>query len=119
MEEVDRRQNELHELARVKGWWAPYSSGEHSISLTADELLSKLALIHSEVSESVECVRHGQLNATENEDGKPEGLPSELADVMIRCYDLAGALGFSLDDAIDVKHAYNRTRPYRHGGKKA
>jgi len=45
-------------------------------------------------------------------------LPSELADIVIRVYDLAGALGIDLDAAIEVKHQYNVGRPYRHGGKR-
>ncbi len=50
---------------------------------------------------------------------KPCGIPSELADVAIRLADLAGALGIDLEQAIIEKHRYNRTRAYRHGGKRA
>lgn len=48
---------------------------------------------------------------------KPEGFASELADVLIRVFDLAGALGIDLEDAVQSKMAYNKTRPHRHGGK--
>lgn len=50
---------------------------------------------------------------------KPEGVPSELADIVIRVADICGYYGIDLDAAITQKMAYNRTRPYRHGGKRA
>lgn len=49
--------------------------------------------------------------------GKPEGLVVELADAVIRIADLCGAFGLDLAAAIEIKHAYNETRPHRHGGK--
>lgn len=46
---------------------------------------------------------------------KPEGFPSELADVLIRVLDLAGALGIDLGAVLEEKAAYNATRPAKHG----
>lgn len=48
---------------------------------------------------------------------KPEGVPSEIADVVIRCLDFADAYGFNLGEIIAEKIAYNETRPYKHGKK--
>jgi NTP pyrophosphatase (non-canonical NTP hydrolase) len=48
---------------------------------------------------------------------KPEGIPSELADVIIRVLDMCGALGIDIAAALADKMAFNETRPYRHGGK--
>jgi len=48
---------------------------------------------------------------------KPEGVPSELADIVIRALDAAGAWGIDLEAIIDEKLAYNITRGHRHGGK--
>jgi NTP pyrophosphatase (non-canonical NTP hydrolase) len=81
-------------------------------------ILAKLALVHSEVSEAVECARCGLLEWYE-EDGKPEGMVVELADAVIRIADLCEALGLDLESAIELKHEYNKTRSHRHGGKLA
>lgn len=70
-----------------------------------------LALIHSEVSEALESYRG---------DGGPSNpnFAEELADIMIRVLDLAHGLKIDLGSAILNKLEKNRTRGYRHGGKK-
>jgi NTP pyrophosphatase (non-canonical NTP hydrolase) len=49
---------------------------------------------------------------------KPEGIPSELADIVIRVADICGYYGIDLQAAIDEKMEYNKSRPHKHGGKK-
>ena len=114
-----------HLLAREKGWW-PKGVGVDNIS--ADEVLAKLALIHSELSEALEEVRDGGTSLSVeryghpvNSDGapKPEGFGVELADAVIRIFDLAGALEIDIAGCIAEKHNYNEGRPHRHGGKRA
>jgi len=101
-----------HATAREKGWHDP----EHP--RTIPELL---CLVHSEVSEALEAYRDPdrEICVEYEVDGKPEGVPSELADVVIRVADVAGLLGIDLEGAIRRKLAYNKTRPQRHGGKRA
>lgn len=50
---------------------------------------------------------------------KPIGIPSELADIIIRVGDIAGYYGIDLEAAVVEKMTYNETRGYRHGGKLA
>ncbi|MFC3802832.1 hypothetical protein [Cohnella sp. GCM10012308] len=112
-----------HANAVSKGWWdEDRSFGEI------------IALIHSEASEALEDLRNGHeptevwyefkkpddvytLPYNLNGEGKPCGIPSELADIVIRVFDAAGRYGIDLEEAIAEKMAYNATRPQRHGGK--
>lgn len=97
-----------HGMARAKGW--------HEQALNVPE---KIALIHSEASEALEDYRTGEMSTHITNGGKPCGFPTELADIVIRVADLAGALGIDLEEAIATKMAYNATRSHRHGGKRA
>jgi NTP pyrophosphatase (non-canonical NTP hydrolase) len=94
-----------------------------------------IALLHSEVSEAYEEYRKGRApneRYYQRKDGtttmipkdrdndilhKPEGVPSELADVLIRLLDTAHRYGIDLEEAVAEKLAYNGTRGHRHGGK--
>lgn len=49
---------------------------------------------------------------------KPEGIAAELADVIIRVLDYCAYAGIDIENVLEVKHEYNKSRPYRHGGKK-
>ena len=49
---------------------------------------------------------------------KPEGVPSELADTVIRIFDFCYTEKIDLGGIIAEKLAYNRTREQMHGGKK-
>lgn len=100
---------EAYHAADEKGW--------HDTNRTFSECV---LLIHCELSEAVEA--HRDMDRTTDEiwlDGdKPEGVPIELADVLIRIADLCGEYGIDLEGAVKQKMAYNKTRPYRHGGKR-
>lgn len=97
---------EVHSLAKSKGFW----DGDRSP-------LSVLMLIVSEAVEAGEDYRDGkELNAvTYREDGKPLGIPTEMADIIIRTLDACAAWGIDIEKAISEKHAYNTTRPMLHG----
>lgn len=86
-------------------------------------VLSKLGLIHTEVTEAVEAVvdsgaetwfNYVRRNAAMPK-GKPEGLGSELADVVIRCFQLADDIGIDLAKELEQKMDYNDGRPFQHG----
>ena len=111
-------QHDIHVLACKKGWWDEAHLEGSLRPARPRSTVESLALITCEVAEAIECVRDGQLETTVREDGKLEGLPSEIADVVIRAFDLAGHLNIDLGDVLLRKHAYNATRSHRHGGKK-
>lgn len=48
---------------------------------------------------------------------KPEGVPSEVADIVIRAFDYAYRNKFSLADIIIEKITFNQSRERMHGGK--
>jgi NTP pyrophosphatase (non-canonical NTP hydrolase) len=99
-----------HNAAKEKGWYSPPPA----------ELEAKfVANVHGEVSEFWEAHRKGTLDQPCD---KPCGLTcreEEMADILIRVFDMAGCWGVDLDHAVSEKLAYNRTRPARHGGKVA
>ena len=104
----------------IHGWQALVgevnaANGWHEGTATPVE---RLALITCEVSEAIEEVRDGHCVDEAYYNGtKPEGVPAELADVVIRCLDFADFYGIDLEAAIVEKVAYNRTRGYRHRWK--
>jgi NTP pyrophosphatase (non-canonical NTP hydrolase) len=78
-----------------------------------------IALMHSELSEALEDYRGGHPpNLMWFDAAKPCGVPSELADTIIRVLHFAGKHGIDIEAAVAAKMAYNETRPFKHGGKK-
>jgi len=98
---------QIHQYAKSKGWWD-----------TKRNMGELLANVHSEVSEAWEDYRDGNMT-TYFVGMKPCGFPSEMADIIIRVLDICAAFGIDIEAEIAAKMAYNKTRPYRHGGKKA
>lgn len=110
---------EVYENTVAKGWY----DKERSFG-------DMVALLHSEVSEALEAFRDRGLEAAEEHydvrcamgndcrcTPKPIGVGSELADVFIRLLDTCHRYGIDLANEYEKKMTYNRTRPYRHGGK--
>ena len=70
-----------------------------------DNIHEKLILVISEVSESVEALRDGEICQ----------FREEIADVYIRLFDICGSLGIDIDEEVQRKMAINSTRPDKHG----
>lgn len=104
-----------HNESRARGWWdvdyisdllAAGNMTEYNI---AKQYLyaTKIALIHSEISEAMEGMRKSKMD---------EHIPTrksievELADALIRIFDLAGAMGLNLGEAVIEKGRYNAIR---------
>lgn len=101
--------------------------------------IAELGLVDTEVSEAIEEIRHGRgmnelyysggfdMGTTPSQERepidragyprKPEGVPSELADVLIRVLDIADAYRIDLGEAVVQKLNHNATRGMHHGGK--
>ena len=81
-------------------------------------LLKKIAVERIQVELNGLLCGRGAAEVYAGSGGKPEGIPIELADVIIRILDYCGYAGIDIEAAIRQKHEYNKSRPYRHGGKK-
>lgn len=80
-----------------------------------------LLLMHSEISEAMEEIRKPGIEPSSiylSAGAKPEGFVVELADLLIRVFDLCGRYRLPLAKAMALKLDHNRTRPPRHGGKR-
>ncbi len=103
----------VHERNVQAGWWTDLATGtdlrgkdEHGRDLrNVPELL---CLIHSEVSEAMEGYRKNLMD-----DKLPHRtmFETELADVIIRIMDLAGAHNLDLSGAVLEKLEFNKNRP--------
>lgn len=103
-----------------------FKENEDQIS-QCEKVAVLLINMHGEISEAWEAYRAGKLNAPCDKAAKMEALglrpltclEEELADIGIRLLDSAEALGVNLEEVIGIKHEYNGSRPYKHGGKLA
>lgn len=112
-------------------WQIAEDHGFHE-DVTDDVLYDsqKMMLMVSEITEAFEEIRSGhppqevyfETYEGQTQSGtetyvkdKPEGVPIELADAVIRIMDYAVIRGIDLATAIEQKMAYNASRPYKHG----
>lgn len=95
-------QEQAHITAVEHGWWDEERSEAECI-----------ALMHSELSESLEAIRHNNVESVHI--AGFNGMEEEYADVVIRIMDNAQKRGYNVAGAIVAKMAYNESRPYKHG----
>ena len=105
---LDDMSIELHKNAVIKGFWPEVEDVDDIF------VAKQFMMIVSEVVEAMEAVRKNK--------GEEE-ISKEFADIIIRTLDLyagmveAGYTRLSLDDILNQKAEFNKTRPEKHGVK--
>lgn len=84
---------------------------DHRKGLKPDEFIYTTA--DGVTYSSEDSLFHVELNGPHPQ--KPCGIPSEIADIVIRCFDFCGRYGIDLDRAVSEKMSYNATRKFKHG----
>lgn len=100
---IEQLQASIYNWNAYQGFWADDNTG------------SKIALMHSELSEALEADRKDLPSEV-----LPEGfsgVEEELADCIIRILDFAGRHDLDLAGALYHKLHFNLSRPYRHEKK--
>lgn len=105
---------EAYHTAEDKGFWDDSKD-------VNDRFSECIALIHSELSESLEAHREGHEQVNIYDEVGEDSVFEELADTWIRMCDLAGHLEehYNLEGMFGQmlvdKMEYNETRDYKHG----
>jgi hypothetical protein len=102
-----------HGQAKENGWWNHLTTGQDLTSTGYPMLIPHknvgelLCLVHSEISEAMEGDRKKLMD-----DKLPNRtmLEVELADAVIRIFDMSGGLGLDVAGAIVEKLEYNASR---------
>jgi NTP pyrophosphatase (non-canonical NTP hydrolase) len=93
----------IHLLNREAGWWTDLDTGE-PLARNVGELLM---LVVSEIAEAMEGHRK---NLRDDKLPHRQMIEVELADAVIRIFDLAGGLSLDLGGALAEKLVFNRSR---------
>lgn len=121
---------EIHENAVAHGWWEEERSFGEIVALCYSELSEALEEYHraGRPMEWRKCEIDGlpcdKVTCECDDcsgyyfDKKPEGIAVEMADCLIRILDWFGKENLDVDRIVQEKMEYNKSRPYRHGGKK-
>ena len=107
---------------------------QRGFDVAKENIGQSLMLVVSEISEALEADRKdkhttrdtvlklhyetnlGQFITVFKSDVK-DSFEDEIADAMIRLFDLCGGLGIDIERHIELKLKYNATREFRHGKK--
>lgn len=128
----------VHTYAKKQGWWERDRSQleihallHSEISEATEEVRKGMpdvyqvrqALPGTKAAPTIiEPHEDSYLNWSDMDEGetipKPEGEAIEIVDVLIRAFDYSGRKNWKIGDLVAMKHKFNMTRGYRHGGKK-
>ena len=94
---------EIHQNNVDAGWWTDLATGQKK-DRNVGELL---CLVHSEISEAMEGIRK---NLKDDKLPHRSMFEVELADAIIRIFDIAGAYNLDLGGAMQEKIDFNKSR---------
>ena len=102
--EFNKVSKDVCDNAKLKGFWDNDKVANCG---------TKIALMHSELSEALEALRIGN----KPDEHIPEflNIEVELADTIIRIMDYAYFNNYKVGAAIIAKSEYNKNRPIKHG----
>lgn len=135
--EINELAKEIHDNAVAHGWWEDERSVPEIIALCHSELSEALEEYRDnrpmkwyacgesvdghpcEAKDKFDCFNYGNEDTCRYRDPKPEGIAAELCDCVIRIFDFLAKENIDIEALLIEKHEYNKTRPYKHGGKRA
>lgn len=124
--------DEIHGNAVDHGFWETAPDGRVLVDLRNKGEM--IALMHSELSEMLEAIRASNKSKIRHTASNPPEIGSngefiaidehcpeftseeiEWADTLIRMFDYAKAFNLRAAEAVFAKHAFNKSRPHKHG----
>ena len=113
---------EIHEANVKKGFYDKVPEIGTSLMLVTSELAEALESDRKErfakLSLFQQLIDSGEYTFQNAFEGTiKDTFEDEIADAMIRLFDLSGHLGIDIDKHIELKLKYNSTRPPKHGKK--
>jgi NTP pyrophosphatase (non-canonical NTP hydrolase) len=99
---------EAYDNSKAHGFW----EGPEN-----DNVPTKIALMHSELSELLEAYRKSNPPCDKKTSEPLTSMEEEVADLFIRLADFCGRYAIDLGKVVFIKHEYNIGRPYKHGSK--
>jgi len=120
MKTLDEIADAVYQLAVEKGFHPEDQKADAFMEAACNNL-------HDEVSELHEAWRNNKLHDLCDKSDKMidndiiplQNIEEEFADILIRVLDNCRQMGVDIQSAVERKHAYNKTRAFRHGGKKS
>lgn len=128
-------ENNLNDLAKrvfeankAKGFWDKERNVGELLMLTTSELGEAMEAHRKGRFAKIHLIEHLQMEGytwkdspvsfkSAFEEGVKDTFEDEIADAMIRLFDIAGGLGIDIQKHIEAKLKYNETRPLLHGKK--
>ena len=112
---------EIHAENLQRGFWETKPPIPELLMLVVSELAEALEADRKDQFTSKDDIEFVNSNADEAErlavfsSNIKNTFEDEIADAIIRLFDLSAGLGIDLDAHVKAKRAYNRTRPHKHG----